>query len=83
MGPSVKDGEVPEAMSGWFHSPKPLRRLGPAPGRCRRKSMSKGQKRGNREQKKPKQDKPKMAVAQSALIALHERPTLPTPAKRK
>ena len=50
--------------------------------------MSKGQKRGNREQKKPKQDKPKqdkpkVPVARSALAALHERPTLPTPAKRK
>jgi hypothetical protein len=57
--------------------------LGPACGRRRRRSMSKGQKRGNREQKKPKQDKPKVAVAQSALTALHERPTLPTAAKRK
>ncbi len=45
--------------------------------------MSKGQKRGNREQKKPKQDKPKVPVARSALAALHERPTLPAPAKRK
>jgi hypothetical protein len=45
--------------------------------------MSKGQKRGNREQKKPKQDKPKATVAQSALAALHERPTLPTPARKK
>ena len=45
--------------------------------------MPKGQRRGNREQKKPKQDKPKVAVAQSALAALHERPTLPTAAKRK
>jgi hypothetical protein len=45
--------------------------------------MPKGQKRGNREQKKPKQEKPKVAVARSALAALHERPTLPTPAKGK
>lgn len=45
--------------------------------------MSKGQMRGNREQKKPKQDKPKAAVAQSALTALHERPILPTPTKKK
>jgi hypothetical protein len=45
--------------------------------------MSKGQKRGNREQKKPKQDKPKAAVAQSALAALHERPPLPAPARKK
>jgi hypothetical protein len=49
----------------------------------RRKSMAKGQKRNNREQKKPKQDKPKAAVAQSALAALHERPALPTHAKKK
>jgi hypothetical protein len=45
--------------------------------------MAKGQKRSNREQKKPKQEKPKPAVAQSALTALHERPTLPTPTKKK
>ena len=45
--------------------------------------MPKGQRRGNREQRKPKQDKPKVAVAQSALAALHERPALPTAAKRK
>ena len=45
--------------------------------------MAKGQKRGNREQKKPKQDKPKAAVARSAMAALHERPTLPTHAKKK
>ncbi len=45
--------------------------------------MSKGQKRGNREQKKPKQNKPKVAVAQSALAVLHERPTLPISAKKK
>ncbi len=45
--------------------------------------MAKGQKRNNREQKKPKQDKPKGAVARSALGALHDRPTLPTPAKKK
>jgi hypothetical protein len=51
--------------------------------RFRRKSMAKGQKRNNREQKKPKQDKPKAAVAQSALAALHERPALPTHAKKR
>ena len=45
--------------------------------------MSKGQNRGNREQKKPKQNKPKAAVAQSPLALLHERPTLPTSAKKK
>jgi hypothetical protein len=45
--------------------------------------MSKGQKRNSREQKKPKQDKPKAAVAQSALAALHERAALPTHAKKK
>ena len=44
--------------------------------------MSKGQKRNGREQKKPKQDKPKAAVAQSALASLHERATLPH-AKKK
>jgi hypothetical protein len=57
--------------------------LNPTCGRRRIRVMSKGQKRGNREQKKPKQDKQKVAVAQSALTALHERPTLPTAAKRK
>jgi hypothetical protein len=45
--------------------------------------MAKGQKRSNREQKKPKQDKPKAAVARSALTALHERPALPIHAKKK
>jgi hypothetical protein len=45
--------------------------------------MSKGQKGGNREQKKPKQDKPKVAVAESALAALHERPSLPKASKKK
>ena len=45
--------------------------------------MSKGQKRNGREQKKPKQDKPKAAVAQSALAALHQRAALPTHAKKK
>ena len=44
--------------------------------------MAKGQKRSGREQKKPKQEKPK-AAAQSALAALHERPALPTHAKKK
>ncbi len=45
--------------------------------------MAKGQKRNNREQKKPKQEKPKAAVARSALTGLHERPAPPTPAKKK
>jgi hypothetical protein len=45
--------------------------------------MSKGQNRSSREQKKPKQDKPKAAPARSALAALHERPALPTHAKKK
>jgi hypothetical protein len=45
--------------------------------------MAKGQKRSNREQKKPKQEKPKAVVAQSALIALHERPAVSTPTKKK
>ncbi len=45
--------------------------------------MAKGQKRSNREQKKPKQVKPKTAVVQSALAALHERPALPTHVKKK
>jgi hypothetical protein len=45
--------------------------------------MAKGQKRSNREQKKPKQDKPKAAVARSALAGLHERPTPPAQAKKK
>ena len=49
----------------------------------RRLLMAKSQKRNNREQKKPKQDKTKEALPQSALTALHERPTLPTPAKKK
>jgi len=43
--------------------------------------MAKGQKRSNREQKKPKQQKPKPTVAQSALTALHER--VPTPTSKK
>jgi hypothetical protein len=45
--------------------------------------MAKGQKRSNREQKKPKQQKLKAVVAQSALTALHERPAVPTPTKKK
>jgi hypothetical protein len=45
--------------------------------------MAKGQKRSNREQKKPKQQKPKPTVAQSAFTALHERPAVPTPTKKK
>jgi hypothetical protein len=45
--------------------------------------MAKAQKRKNREQKKPEQDKPISAAAQSALAALHGRRALPTPAKKK
>jgi hypothetical protein len=47
--------------------------------------MAKGQKRSNREQKKPKggQEKPKPTVGQTALTALHERPAAPTPTKKK
>lgn len=45
--------------------------------------MAKGQKRSSREQKKPKQEKPKAGVARSALAALHDRPVLPTHAKKK
>ena len=45
--------------------------------------MAKGQKRNSREQKKPKQDKPKAAAAPSALAALHERAPLPTHAKKR
>ena len=45
--------------------------------------MAKGQKRSNREQKKPKQDKPKAAATRSARGALHERPALPTSAKKE
>ena len=44
--------------------------------------MAKGQKRNSREQKKPKQEKPKVAAAPSALVALHERAALPH-AKKK
>jgi hypothetical protein len=59
--------------------------MAPRPGalRLRRKSMAKGQKRNNREQKKPKREKPKAAVARSALTGLHERPAPPAPAKKK
>ena len=45
--------------------------------------MAEGPKRSGREPKKPKQDKPKAAVAQSALAALHERAPLPTHAKKR
>ena len=45
--------------------------------------MAKGQKRSNREQKKPKQQKPKAAAEQSALTALHERPAVRTSTKKK
>ncbi len=45
--------------------------------------MAKARKRKNREQKKPEQDKPISAAAQSALAALHGRRALPTPAKKK
>jgi hypothetical protein len=45
--------------------------------------MAKGQKRSNREQKKPKQQKPQPMVTQSAFTALHERPAALTPTKKK
>jgi hypothetical protein len=45
--------------------------------------MAKSQKRSNREQKKPKQEKPQPAVAQLAFTGLHERPATPTPTKKK
>ena len=45
--------------------------------------MAKAQKRHTREQKKPEQDRPMSAAARSALAALHGRPALPTPAKKK
>jgi hypothetical protein len=45
--------------------------------------MAKSQKRSNREQKKPKQEKPKPSVGQSAFTRLHERPTVPMPTKKK
>ena len=45
--------------------------------------MAKSQKRNNREQKKPKQEKPKPKGAQSAFAALHEWPAAPTPTKKK
>jgi hypothetical protein len=57
--------------------------LRPGEPRFGRESMAKGQKRNNREQKKPKQDKPKAALARSALAGLHERPALPSHAKKK
>jgi hypothetical protein len=45
--------------------------------------MAKVQKRSNREQLKPKQDKPKAAATRSALGALHERPAHPTSPQEK
>jgi hypothetical protein len=45
--------------------------------------MAKGQKRNGREQKKPKQDKPIVAAGRSALTALHDRPAVPSPTKKK
>jgi hypothetical protein len=45
--------------------------------------MAKSQQRSNREQKKPKQEKPKPTVGQSAFTTLHERPAVPTPTKKK
>ena len=45
--------------------------------------MAKSQKRNNREQKKPKQEKPKPTVGQSPFAGLHERPAVPTPTKKK
>jgi len=63
--------------------PCPPKRAGSGADWFRRHSMAKGQKRSNREQKKPKQQKPKPMEAQSALTALHERPMAPTPTKKK
>ena len=45
--------------------------------------MAKAQKRHTREQKKPEQDRPMSAAAQSALAALHGRRAPPTAAKKK
>ncbi len=46
--------------------------------------MAKGQKRSNREPKKPKQDKTKKAVvARSAFASLGVGPTPPSPTKKK
>jgi hypothetical protein len=48
-----------------------LDRFGPSPGRASSKeaSMAKGQKRGNREHKKPKQPKPKVIAAAPSFTA--------------
>jgi len=51
-------------------------------GRFGRNHMAKGQKRNGREQKKPKQGKAAVAVARSALAALHDRPATPVPTKK-
>ena len=83
MEPCRQRGEVSTALCEAPRPPPPPRGLGPTRRRFGRRSIARGQKRNNREQKKPKQDKPKAAAAQSALAALHERPALPTPAKRK
>ena len=45
--------------------------------------MAKAQKRKNREQKKPEQDKPMSAADQSALAALHGRRAPPTATEKK
>ena len=49
----------------------------------RRSLMAKSQKRSSREQKKPKQEKPKPMGGQSAFAGLHERPAVPTATKKK
>jgi hypothetical protein len=45
--------------------------------------MAKSQNRSSREQKKPKQEKPKPTGGQSAFAGLHERPAVPTATKKK
>ena len=49
----------------------------------RRSLMAKSQNRSSREQKKPKQGKPKPTGGQSAFAGLHERPAVPTATKKK
>lgn len=44
--------------------------------------MSKGQRRSNREAKKPKQEKPKVIAAATSLIA-QVRPKTPAPGKKR
>ena len=45
--------------------------------------MAKGHQRGNREQKKPKQSKSKVAVPASPFAATQVMPALPIPGKKK